>query len=91
MCSVPTEVPTAERAQWLAEVSDVLDQALELLSKLDVRDDRRLEALDVYVRIEAARLEAQSLMLSRSLRSRAQSARQWTEFTPWQAGQLGSS
>jgi hypothetical protein len=90
VCSVPTEVPVAERARWLAEVSDALDQAHQLLSKFDVHDDRRPETLDLYVRIEAARLEVQSLRLSRSLRPRADSAPQWTEFAPWQSDELGS-
>ncbi|MEA3067627.1 MAG: hypothetical protein QOK41_1034, partial [Sphingomonadales bacterium] len=45
MYSVPTEVPAVERARWLADVSDTLDQAHRLLIKLDVHGDQRSETI----------------------------------------------
>ena len=70
MCSVPTQVPAAARARWLAEISEALDEAHQALVKLQVPSDRRAEALELFARIEAAKLEVQSLRLSRSLNPR---------------------
>jgi len=72
MCSVPIEVPPADRARWLAELAQALDDAQRLFRKLDVRTIPRADAFELYMRIEAARLEVQSLRLSRSLRERAE-------------------
>ena len=72
MCSVPIEVPPADRARWLAELAQALDDAQRLFRELDVRTIPRDDAFELYMRIEAARLEVQSLRLSRSLRERAE-------------------
>ena len=72
MCSVPIEVPPADRARWLAELAEALDDAHRLFRQLDVRTIPRADAFELYMRIEAARLEVQSLRLSRSLRERAE-------------------
>jgi len=79
MCSVPTEVPSAERARWLAELAQALDDAQRLFQMLDLRTVPRAEAFELYMRIEAARLEVQSLRLSRSLRQRAELPPQWVK------------
>ena len=70
MCSVPIEVPAAQRALWLAELSEALDCARRLLIELDIPSHRRAEARELYLRIEAARFEVQALRLSRSLNPR---------------------
>jgi hypothetical protein len=85
VCSVPTEVPAAERARWLAQLSDVLNQAHRLLSQLELWGEQQFVARELYLRIEAARLEVQSLQLSRSLQPRRQPAREWTGLQPWEA------
>jgi len=36
MCSVPIEVPPADRARWLAELAQALDDAQRLFRELDV-------------------------------------------------------
>jgi hypothetical protein len=72
MCSVPIEVPPADRARWLAELAQALDEAQRLFRQLDMRTIPRADAFELYMRIEAARLEVQSLRLSRSLRERAE-------------------
>jgi hypothetical protein len=72
MCSVPIEVPPADRARWLAELAQALDEAQRLFRQLDVRTIPRADAFELFMRIEAARLEVQSLRLSRSLRERAE-------------------
>jgi len=83
MFSVPTEIPAAERARWLAEPSAALDQAHRLIGCLDLADDQRPLARELHFRIEAARLEAQSLRMSRSLQPRPESAPEWTHLPPW--------
>ena len=72
MCSVPIEVPATERAQWLAELAAALEEARLMLARLDAGVLSRAEAFELAMRIEAARLEVQSLRLSRSLRSRVE-------------------
>jgi hypothetical protein len=84
MFSVPAEEPAAERARWLADLSDALNAAHELLFDLDVGAQQRLEARELYWRIEAARLEVQSLRLSRSLMPRDEKDPEWSESIPWQ-------
>jgi hypothetical protein len=87
MCSVPIKVPTAaERAQWLAEVAEALKSAQQLVASLNVNGERRADALELYLRIEAARLEIQSLQLSRHLQPRSEIAPKWTGLQPWAAG-----
>jgi hypothetical protein len=84
VCGVPTEGPSAaERATWLAELSDVLNEAHELLVTLNLQDERRSDALELYLRIEAARLEAQSLRFGRSLQPRQEAPPKWIGLEPW--------
>ena len=72
MCSVPIEVPPADRARWLAELAEALDDAQRLFRELEWTSITRADAFELYMRIEAARLEVQSLRLSRSLRPRSE-------------------
>src|SRR5439155_12175539 len=81
--SLPTEVPAAERSRWLAELSESLDAAHKLVRALEVTGDQRAQALELYLRIEAARLEVQSLRLSRSLQPRQDTGPEWIESPPW--------
>jgi len=89
MFSVPTEVPAADRARWLADVADALDQAHRLLFELDLESDVTADALDLYVRIEAARLEVQSLRLSRSITPRTGPDPNWTNLSAWPVERAG--
>lgn len=70
MCSVPTDVPAAERARWLANISEALDAARDALVVLDLKTEERELGRELYLSIEAARLEVRSLRLSRSIRPR---------------------
>lgn len=81
--SVPTEVPAAQRAQWLAELSEALDQAKALLNNLGISGERSPGMFELYLRIEAARLEVHSLRLSRSLHPRDNHDPEWTRLPPW--------
>jgi hypothetical protein len=89
MFSVPTEVPAPDRARWLAEVADALDQAHRLLVELDVQNDATADALELHLRIEAARLEVQSLRLSRSVAPRRRSEPNWINQSAWPVERAG--
>jgi hypothetical protein len=80
---VPTEAAASERARWLAELSAALDEAQRLIWQLGVSAADSPEAMELYVRIEAARLEVQALRLSRRHGPPNNSASEWTEFSPW--------
>lgn len=90
MCSVPTEVPAAERARWLAEVSEALNEAHRILSQLHLSQEDEATARELYLRIQAARLEVQSLRLSRSLNPREETDPRWTGPAPWLPRQSAS-
>jgi hypothetical protein len=61
MYDTPNDVSAAERARLLSELSRALKEARCSLIELGA------EALDLLIRIEAARLELQSLQLSRAV------------------------
>lgn len=82
-CSVPTGISAAERARWLAQLADALADAHDLLVSLNLAGECRSEANDLFVRIQAARIEVQSLRLSRSLRPRDQFTPERMEWQPW--------
>ena len=83
MYSVPIDHTAAERAQLLGELAAALKQAEDLLVNLEVSDDHRVISVDVHVRIQAARLEVDSLRRSRSLRPRTEFDPERTEPHSW--------
>jgi hypothetical protein len=78
--SVPTQMAAAERARWFADVSTALDEARHILTTLSLPDEDYALAIDLHVRIEAARFEVRSLRLSRSSQPRDELSPKWTEF-----------
>ena len=70
MYRVPTDVRAADRARWLANISEALDAARDALVVLDLKTEERELGRELYLSIEAARLEVRSLRLSRSIRPR---------------------
>lgn len=87
---VPAQIPAADRARWLAELSEVLNEAHEVMLHTDFSEQQRAAANELYLRIEAARLEVQSLRLSRSLNPRPEPVPEWMQSAPWQPGRLRS-
>jgi hypothetical protein len=83
VCSVPIETTAIERARWLAELSEALNDAHHVMQRLPWAEGQRVAAQELYLRIEAARLEAQSLRLSRSLNPRTDVDPGRTGFAPW--------
>ncbi|HUP67644.1 MAG TPA: hypothetical protein VM145_05490 [Sphingomicrobium sp.] len=73
----------AARAQWLAELSEALEQAHNLMWKLGIGDGGGPAAMELYLRVEAARLEVQALRLGRRYQVGHDIGPQWTEPSPW--------
>ena len=83
MYSVPTDRTAAKRAKLLAELAIFLKEAQDLLLTLEVSDDSRALSIEVHIRIQAARLEVESLRRSRSLIMRRELDPEWTEQSLW--------
>ena len=80
---VPAELPGVARAQWLAELSEALDQAHHLIWKLGIGDGGGPAAMELYLRIEAARLEVQAFRLGRRYQMTDDIDPKWSEPKPW--------
>lgn len=85
MVRVPTELSVAERARWLAELADALEQAQQLMWNLGAEEKQAGEAFDLYARLEAARTEVQALQLSRLANARANPDPNWMDSL-WDRG-----
>lgn len=79
----------ADRARWLAELSDALEQAHALMWRLGIGDGGGSAAMELYLRIEAARLEVKALQLGRRNRSFEESDPEWTHSSPWRRNGSG--
>jgi hypothetical protein len=78
---VSSQEHAADRARWLAELSAALDDARRLVKQLGA-DEGRIEAVELYARIEAARLQIQAMRLMEPVAER-QLHPQWRENVPW--------
>ena len=83
MYSVPDRVPGAERARWLAELSEKLGEARQLIRNLELNGDQRRVAEELNHRIEAAMQEVHSLRLGRSLQKADNFYPKWSNPLPW--------
>ena len=83
MCGVPTEMSAVARARWLAEISEALNKARDALIGLDIRRELREEAAELFLRIEAARFEANLLRSSRALNERDDKSPKWIKMSAW--------
>lgn len=64
---LPTEVSAAERARWLAELADALEQAERLLWSLSDLPKIDPQVRELYGSLDAARAEVQALRSRRAL------------------------
>jgi hypothetical protein len=72
-----------ERARWLAELADALEEARQLMKRLGAAEGR-IDAVELYARIEAVRLEVQAMHLRRTAAWSAENlAPEWTNDIPW--------
>jgi hypothetical protein len=72
------------RARWLGELAAALEEARRLTKQLGA-DEGRIEAVELYARIEAVRLEIQAMRLTRSSGGGGGESfdPDWTKDLPW--------
>lgn len=75
----------AQRAHWLAELAEALDEARLLTEKI-VTEPGFSGAADLQSQIEAARLEVLAMRLKRSGGGGQVFAPEWSETIPWTRG-----
>jgi hypothetical protein len=75
-------VQASDRARWLADLSQALRDAQQLLFELDL-STCRAEAGELFHRIEAAQFEVRQLQVIRSADPRGAKDPKWTNVTPW--------
>jgi hypothetical protein len=73
----------AQRACWLAELAEALEQARALVKQLGAADGR-IDAVELYARIEAVRFEVQAMRLGGRGAAGSRSDPEWTKNLPWQ-------
>ena len=79
---VPNEDSAALRTRWLAELADALDEARQLMKRLGAAEGR-VDAVELYARIEAVRLEVQAMRLRRPAIRDCNPDPEWTKDFPW--------
>lgn len=80
---MPTDAAAAERARWLAELSDALEEAQWLLWNLVPAGSEIADALDLSARLEAAQAQVRSLRLGRNTEEFGISHPQSSNVMPW--------
>lgn len=61
---MPADGVCDERARWLAELADAIEDAQRLAWRIGLGDYSNHEAMDLYVRLECARAEVEFLKRS---------------------------
>lgn len=82
MVEVRNDFPAAQRARWLAELAEALEAARTLLNKVAPFESDR-ETAELRQRIEAVRLEVETMRIGRSTGVRQDLRPEWTENVPW--------
>jgi hypothetical protein len=70
------------RAQWLAELADALEQAQQIAWTLGVSEGSSPDARDLYGRLEAVRIEVESLRQGHWSRLPADYDPKWLGLAP---------
>jgi hypothetical protein len=79
---VPNDESATARARWLAELAHALEEARHLMKELGA-DEGRIEAVELYARIEAVRLEVEMMRIRRSSGGGQDFGPEWTKDIPW--------
>jgi hypothetical protein len=77
------ETSATERARWLTEVAEALEQAQKLAWHMGLLEHKRIAAMELYGRLEAARLEVQALRFGQFAAAQREYGPEWSELTPW--------
>ena len=75
-----TQAAALDRARWLDELDDAIDQAQRLTWQLGVQDGDSEEARALYARLEAIKLELESLRYGDWKEVRSELEPQWLEM-----------
>jgi hypothetical protein len=75
----PNQAVALERARWLTELADAIDQAQKLAWRLGVAEGDSEEARTLYARLEAVRAEVDSLRFGEWAEVRSQIDVAWLE------------
>lgn len=73
----------ADRARWLGQVSAALDDAQCALYRLGIVTANSPSAIELFLRIEEARLQVQQLQRRATGQGTAKARPIWTEPSPW--------
>ena len=73
----------AERARWLGEVAEALEGARVLVKQLGAAEGR-IEAIELYARIEAIRVEIEAIRRGRGAAASRHPNPKWSNTLPWQ-------
>ena len=82
MIGMPGVDSAARRARWLAELAGALDDARRVVTQLAV-EESGFDPTPLSARIEAARLEVQTLRLKRSPGGGQDFGPDWSKDIPW--------
>lgn len=85
MVQVPNEGSAAARTRWLAELAEALDEATRVMKQLRLAGCGidPVEHVELSARIEAAKVEVESVRRTRSLALARHSCPEWTKNVPW--------
>lgn len=79
------ETQAAERARWLAELADAIDEAQRLAWRLGVAEGGNAEAKELYGRLETVRGEVDSLRRDGWATCHEEIEPPWMNLMPWAA------
>jgi len=79
----PIEASASERARWLTELAEALEQAQKLAWRMGLVEHNSIDAMELYGRLEAARLEVQALRFGQINAAQREYGPNWTGLTPW--------
>jgi len=82
MTGMPIADLTARRARWLAELGQALEQARRVLHQLAM-EESRLDAAELFARIESASREVERLRIRRSAGGGQDFGPEWIKDIPW--------
>lgn len=79
---MPNADSGAQRARWLAELAETLEEARRVVKEL-ASEEIRLDAIELAAQIESARFEVQALRLKRSIGGGQDFGPEWSKDIPW--------
>lgn len=82
MDRLANDTSAAERARWLAELADALEEARRVVKLLGAADGE-IGAVELYARIEAVRIEVLAIRLRRTYVQDRESCPEWIKDIPW--------